>query len=131
MANPDRPEIGTITWADLTVPNASEVRQFYHQVVGWKSEPVDMDGYNDFNMNTPGSGDTVAGICHARGNNAGMPAQWLVYITVEDVDASIAKCKAMSGKVIVAPKGVAGQGRFCVIQDPAGAVVALFEFAKR
>ena len=61
---------GTIGWIDLTVPDADRVRDFYAEVVGWHPEPVDMDGYSDFVMKSPG-GAPAAGVCHARGTNAG------------------------------------------------------------
>jgi hypothetical protein len=41
---------GAIAWVDLTVPDAEAIRDFYSQVVAWKSEGVDMGGYKDFNM---------------------------------------------------------------------------------
>lgn len=83
MSDSPKPEIGSITWTDLTISNAEEVRNFYSEVVGWKHSPVDMGGYCDFNMLTPFGDNGVAGICHARGVNEGLPPQWLIYITVE------------------------------------------------
>jgi len=123
----DKPEIGAITWFDLTVPNAEDVRDFYSKVVGWKSSPVSMGDYNDFNMTSPGSGETKAGICHKRGGNASFPSQWLIYITVKNADESAKLCKENGGKVLVGPKDMSGYGRYCIIEDPAGAVCALFE----
>jgi predicted enzyme related to lactoylglutathione lyase len=76
-------------------------------------------------MIAPASGMTVAGVCHARGSNADLPPQWLVYIVVDDVDESASKCKALGGELIVEPRAMAG-GRFCVIRDPAGAICALY-----
>ena len=119
-------QIGAIEWVDLTVENAQEVRDFYREVVGWQPSPVPMGAYDDFNMNAPATGKAVAGICHARGANADLPALWLVYIRVDDVDKSAARCVALGGSVISGPKGSESQGRYCVIQDPAGAVAALF-----
>lgn len=127
MSDTQAPEVGSISWADLTVANAPTVRDFYRAVVGWSSSGFDMGGYEDFVMLTPGAGAPIAGICHARGANAGLPSQWLVYITVEDVVASAATCEALGGKVLVAPRELGTQGRFCVIQDPAGAVAALVQ----
>jgi predicted enzyme related to lactoylglutathione lyase len=125
------PPPGSILWSDLTVPNADEVREFYAQVVGWQAEPVRMGEYNDYNMTSPATGEPVAGVCHARGVNAGLPAQWLLYIAVENLDASIERCKGLGGKVLVGPKDMGSQGSYCVIQDPAGAVMALIEPASR
>ena len=117
---------GQIGWIDLTVDDASGIRDFYEQVTSWTSDAVSMGDYSDFNMCPPGSSDGVAGICHARGGNADLPAQWLIYITVDDVDASIERCIELGGAVISGPKDLAG-GRFCVIRDPAGAVAALYQ----
>ena len=120
-------KIGTISWIDLTVDNASDVRNFYREVVGWESGAVDMGGYDDYNMNLPAENTPVAGVCHARGSNANLPPQWLIYITVSDLDESMSKCKDLGGEVIAGPRELGPQGRFCVIRDPAGAVAALHE----
>jgi uncharacterized protein len=125
MSGTDKPAAGTIMWTDLTVPNAGEVRDFYSKVVGWTANPVDMDGYHDFSMLPPSADQAVAGICHSRGMNADLPAQWLVYIIVDDVDRSAGECVALGGKLVAGPRDMGG-GRFCVIQDPAGAVAALY-----
>lgn len=126
MADKEQAPVGAITWADLTVPNAGAIRDFYSRVVGWKFSNVAMGNYDDYCMNLPSTGQTVAGICHARGPNADLPSQWLVYIIVEDVDMSAERCVELGGKVLAGPKQMGGQGRFCVIKDPAGAVAALF-----
>lgn len=122
MSTPPRP--GTITWQDLTVPDAEALRDFYASVVGWKAQPVRMGEYADFNMTA--DGQSVAGVCHARGLNADLPAQWLIYITVDDLEHSIEECQRLGGSVIAPPRGLSG-GRFCVIRDPAGAVCALYQ----
>ena len=127
MADSIKNEVGSITWFDLTVDNANEIKEFYSKVVGWKSSPVKMKGYEDYNMNKPGDNQTVTGICHAKGGNSKLPPQWLIYITVESVDDSTKNCIEFGGKIISGPKEMAGYGRFCVIEDPAGAVCALFE----
>lgn len=115
--------IGKILWRDLTVPNATEVKDFYTSVVGWTSSDHDMGDYADYNIHDA-DGEVIAGICHTRGSNANIPAQWLVYVQVENVDASAQKCIELGGKVLDGPRMMGGQN-FCVIQDPAGAVLAL------
>jgi predicted enzyme related to lactoylglutathione lyase len=120
------PIVGTVAWRDLTVGNAEALRDFYSRVVGWQAAPVDVEGYSDFVMMPPESAEPVAGICHARGPNADLPAQWLLYIVVEDLDRSTASCLDLGGAVVAGPRPLSG-GRFCVIRDPAGAVCALFQ----
>lgn len=117
---------GQVGWFDLTAPDAEVLRGFYEKVVGWTAEAFDMDGYNDYCMKPPGAEAPVAGICHARGANANVPAQWLIYITVPDLARSLDACVAAGGQ-LVAPVREAGGGKIAVIRDPAGAVCALYE----
>lgn len=116
--------IGKIEWLDLTVEEASRAKDFYCSVVGWSSSEQDMGSYSDYNVNLPGTTNAVAGICHARGASANLPAQWLMYVRVEDVSQSIERCEKLGGKVVDGPKRLGNQ-RFCVIEDPAGAVLGL------
>ena len=118
--------IGRIGWIDMTVDDASAVRDFYKAVVGWTSTDVSMGDYDDYSMITPETDECVAGICHARGSNAALPSGWLIYITVADVDESARACREHGGKLLVEPRGLAG-GRFCVIEDPGGSVAALYQ----
>lgn len=116
---------GQICWHDLTVPNADQLRDFYAAVVGWTPAPVDMGDYHDYCMNMP-DGVTAAGVCHARGSNANLPPQWLMYVAVDDVAAAVAQVTTRGGKVVDGPRPL-GTQPFAVIQDPAGAVLALIQ----
>lgn len=127
MADATSKKVGLVPWADLTVPDAGSVAEFYREVVGWTVTEVEMGGYKDYCMNEPGSGQTVAGICHARGVNAPLPAVWLVYITVEDVEKAAAIAVRLGGSVVHGPTPMGPQGRYCVVRDPAGAISALYE----
>lgn len=119
-------QVGKIGWIDISVDDASGLRDFYKEVVGWTSEDVSMGEYSDYSMAMPGTGEAVTGICHARGSNAELKGGWLIYIIVDDVQASVTACKAHGGTVIVEPRELSG-GQFCVIQDPSGAAAALYQ----
>lgn len=123
-------ESGSIAWADLTVSNASEVRDFYTAVVGWQSEDLEVGGYSDYVMRSKATGRAVTGICHAKGVNEGLPNQWLVYVNVENLQASLDKCVAMGGKVQKEPFDMGSFGKMAIITDPAGANIGLVEAAK-
>jgi len=118
-------KIGSIEWRDLTVENAHEVKDFYTQVVGWQAEPVSMGDYDDFNINLPDDGETVAGVCHARGANAKIPPQWMMYVRVADAAQSAAKTVELGGKIIAGPSNM-GDETYFTIRDPAGAVITIF-----
>jgi predicted enzyme related to lactoylglutathione lyase len=126
MTESQAPEPGQIIWVDLTIPDAAPIRDFYSQLVGWQPEPVEMGGYSDFNMTLADSGTPAAGICYARGENANLPPQWLMYIAVEDLAKTMETCISLGGKLVAGPVTMP-EHRYCVVQDPAGAVVALVE----
>ncbi|MFN8530723.1 MAG: VOC family protein [Anaerolineae bacterium] len=118
-------KFGKIIWFDLTVEHAETVRDFYQQVIGWTPDTIDMETYQDYSMKAS-DGSTAAGICHKQGENAPIPSQWMLYITVANLDESLKSCVANGGKVLVPTRSM-GASRFAVIEDPAGAVCSLFE----
>ena len=118
-------KFGKIVWQDLTVENAEEIKDFYCGVVGWTFSNVSQGDYNDYNI-LNADNEVVAGICHKKGLIANFPSQWMNYVTIENLEASIEKCKTLGGKIIEGPKSM-GKSKFAVIQDPAGAYLALIE----
>lgn len=127
MSSSPTSKAGKAGWIDLTVSDADGIRDFYAAVVGWTPEPVPMGEYSDYNM-VAADGTPVAGVCHHRGVNRDIPpARWMIYFTVADLETAVAECRARGGKVAVGPKGMGPMGKFAVIEDPSGAVCALFQ----
>jgi len=118
--------VGRIAWLDLTVPDAAATRDFYREVVGWSVQEIGMkDGearYADYAM-LGEDGTGLAGICHARGGNAGLPPVWLIYLSVGNLSESIRRVEEEGGKLIRTMQ--ADSYAIAVIQDPAGAYFAL------
>ena len=114
-------QVGCIAWLDLTVADASATRDFYRDVVGWAAEDVAMTGgeaYADYNMLRE-DGDAVAGICHARGINTGVPPVWMLYLQVADFGESLRRARQEGGQVLKESSSSA------IVQDPAGACLAI------
>jgi uncharacterized protein len=123
----DVKEIGEIAWVDLTIPSAEKVvREFYLSVTGWEASEFKMGDYSDYVVATPDNKRTVAGICHARGDNAGLPPCWIIYIKVRSLEASLAAARSNGGEILAGPKQFGG-ARFCVLRDPAGAAFGVIE----
>jgi predicted enzyme related to lactoylglutathione lyase len=57
----------------------------------------------------------------------GVPPNWMLYIRVENADASAARAAELGGKVLAPPFDVMDVGRMAVIQDPTGAVFAAWQ----
>jgi len=120
-----KPVMGRVGWIDLTVDDATGLRDFYAKVAGWKPTDVSMGEYADYSM-VDAEGVPAAGVCHARGANAGQPRQWVMYVYVADLDASLAACRTGGGEVVSGPRSH-GAARYAVIRDPAGAVMGLYQ----
>ena len=119
--------IGAVTWIDLTIPDATRIRDFYKNVVGWKTMDVGMGDYNDYCMISPEDNVVRTGVCHAQGVNAGIPSAWIMYVNVANLDESIEQVKKGGGEVVTGPRKMGEKARYCIIRDPAGAYCGLFD----
>jgi uncharacterized protein len=128
MSNSEKVLPGSIAWIDVTVPDADKLRHFYSAVAGWRSDAVDMGGYQDYTMR-PVAGGPVAGICHKRGVNQDLPPVWMIYINVINLEASVQRCRDLGGKVLIGPYLMEQGNRVAVIEDPAGVICALYQAA--
>ena len=119
---------GAIISADLTVEHAEGIRDFYQAVVGWGVEEMPMkegdEPYSDYVMKDA-EGNWAGGICHHRGTNLGIPPQWIAYINVDNIEASIQRCLELGGAVVKESKDDTGKYQYAIIRDPVGAVLGL------
>lgn len=116
-------EPGTPSYADLASPDLDASRAFYGALFGWtaeaSTEPEAM-GYTVFML-----GDAaVAGLGPTFGD---VPPHWNTYVTVADVDATVATAASAGGQVLAEPFDVFTAGRMAVIADPSGAALSLWQ----
>ena len=120
--------VGCIQCVTLTVPDASAAQDFYQQVVGWVSQPIDVahgsDRYSGYAL-ADKDGNAVAVIRHARGDHAALPDMWLINLPVADLAESLRRVEAEGGKVLRATMGAGDAPAHAVIQDPVGVCMAL------
>jgi predicted enzyme related to lactoylglutathione lyase len=57
---------------------------------------------------------------------AEVPSYWMPYFQVANVDEGAAKAKSLGGTVVVPPSNIPDAGRFSVLNDPQGAMFAIF-----
>jgi uncharacterized protein len=112
-------EPGSVTWNDARVGDADAAKAFYTAVFGYTYEEVPdaPDGYTTILA----GGQPVAGIV---GAPEGVPAHWLTYFSVADVDVAIATA-ARSGATVLMPAEDTDFGRIGIVTDPFGATFAL------
>lgn len=122
-------EPGALTWSELSTRDTKAAEAFYTQLFGWvakHSAPNSGMEYTEFsNQGQPGVGmmPMPAQV------PAGVPSYWMPYFQVTDCDASAAQAKELGGSVMVPPTDIPNTGRFAIVQDPQGAMFAVFTYA--
>jgi predicted enzyme related to lactoylglutathione lyase len=119
---------GRFCWADLGTSDPADAKRFYTGLFGWTVEDRPIGNGAFYSMLLSG-GRSVAALYQqdAQQQAMGIPPNWLSYISVESVDRSAEQAARLEGTVLMEPFDVLDVGRMAIIQDPTGAVVALWE----
>ena len=128
MATPSATH-GAFSWTELTTRDPKEARKFYGKLLDWQFQDMDMGGGTYTVINVAGQG--VGGITAIPPNAQDMPPAWGGYVTVNDVDAVVARVPGLGGRVLLAPTDIPTVGRFATIMDPQGATLSLITYAAR
>jgi hypothetical protein len=120
-------EYGSFGWSELGTRDIAAAREFYTAVFGWGHAEEESERAGTYTVWKAGEA-MVGGMLDigAVGLPAEVPPHWLVYFTVEDTDAAVAKVKSGGGDVRMEPIDVP-VGRFAVLADPHGAVFAVMQ----
>jgi hypothetical protein len=121
MSKKNTPPIpGKFCWNELATTDEKAAKKFYAGLFSWKAEPFGKDmAYTLFKNGK----DTVGGMMKCP--RPGLPAHWLPYVIVADVDKSLAKTQKLGGKVVAGPFDVPEVGRIAVLIDPQGAGIGI------
>ena len=120
---------GLVGWCDLMTDDVDKARDFYTGIFGWSTEVTDM-GMGPYTAFMAGD-RPVGGVMAKPPEAAGAPTAWTIYVTVDDVDESVAKVEAAGGTVLHGPFDVPTVGRFAVIRDPTGGVLGIATYGTR
>jgi predicted enzyme related to lactoylglutathione lyase len=126
MAN-GKPAVGTFCWNELVTRDVPEAEKFYTELLGWDAVDSGMPGmkYILFKAGDKDAGGMMEMPAEVPKE---VPSHWMGYITVENIDALAEKVTQLGGQVMFGPQDIPNVGRFCLIQDPTGAVVSLMQF---
>jgi len=114
-------EPGAFCWAELSSPAVDRAKPFYETLLGWKIGT--MEGFPpDYEVITTG-GVPVAGIEPPATRSPDVPAYWIPYFQVSDVDATVQKASGLGGRVCVGPVDLPPV-RLALLTDPQGAAFA-------
>jgi predicted enzyme related to lactoylglutathione lyase len=113
----------TVCWSELATRDAQAAGAFYSALFGWSCEAVKV-GEADYNVFQRGD-EQAAGMLQMTEEWGDIPSHWMMYVAVEDCDASAARCAELGGNVCVPPTDIPPVGRFAVLDDPQGGTFSI------
>jgi uncharacterized protein len=121
-------EPGSFSWVELATTDAAGAKAFYNALFDWSY------------VDNPAGPDMIYTRCQLRGKDVaalypqqkaqrdqGVPPNWASYVTVERADGTAAKAKELGATLVLEPFDVMAHGRMAVVQDPTGAILAIWE----
>jgi hypothetical protein len=130
MAGWPIPKQGEFVWSEIAATDADQAQAFYQNVFGWSFKGGDASNTGmDYREFSTGGDKPVGGLYQIDpawfGGNP-PPAHWMIYVAVNDVDASAEQAKSLGGQVHKV-MDIPNVGRMAIIQDPTGAMIAIFK----
>ena len=128
MPNIDKHPPGSFCWIELGTTDQNAAKNFYESLFGWRASDMPMGPGSFYTIFKLEGRDAAAGYTLMPEQLAvGVPPHWLLYIAVESADESARKAAELGGKILKGPFDVMDAGRMAVVQDPAGAVFAIWQ----
>jgi hypothetical protein len=121
MANP-------FVHVELTTHDLPKAKQFYSALFGWQLQDMPMPDGKSYTMINVGDG-TGGGMMSAP--DPAIPPHWLPYVAVDDIVASTKRAKELGATLIMDVTPVVDYGKFSIFKDPTGAVLAMWQSARK
>jgi predicted enzyme related to lactoylglutathione lyase len=111
-------------WDELWTPHPDSAVTFYQQLAGYLANEL-RDGDRIYYV-LEAHRSPRAGVAHLQRTD--IRPNWLPYLRVSDVRATVTRAESLGGRVLIRPSPEIRGGRVALIQDPTGAAVALQEW---
>jgi predicted enzyme related to lactoylglutathione lyase len=120
---------GTFCWVELTTTDQDAAKSFYSALLGWEADdrPVGDGDYVYSMMQVGGKNVAAIALQPEQQREAGAPALWNSYVSVQDADATVERAKELGATVHAPAFDVMDVGRMAVIQDPQGAFFEIWQ----
>jgi predicted enzyme related to lactoylglutathione lyase len=128
MSHIDSHPPGSFCWIELGTTDQPAAKSFYQSLFGWTPNDTPMEPgsfYTIFQLE--GRAAAAAYTLRPDQRSRGVPPHWLLYITVSGADDAAKQAAELGATVLAPPFDVMDAGRMAVLQDPTGAVFAVWE----
>ena len=120
---------GVFSWNELTTPDPEAASAFYAKLFGWTVQTMDMGEAGTYHLAQLGA-RPVAGMMFPPPDAPDAPLGWASYITVDDVDKSLAQALSMGASPAMPAMDVKGVGRMAGFVDPQGAMINIIKYCE-
>jgi len=120
---------GTFCWPELATTDQARAKEFYARLFGWSFDDSPSGEGQVYTMLKLGE-RPVGALFQMGKEQQDKPPHWASYVAVTSADETAATAKQLGGKLMMEPFDVMDVGRMAVIQDPQGAVVAVWQAKK-
>lgn len=115
---------GDIAWTELNTWDPVKARAFYEETLGWRFSETPMPDGGAYLTAAPAKDDEPGeiGVFPLTSPTFdGIPAHWLTYFEVEDIDVAVEATRQAGGAVLRAPFDLAHGARIAILKDPTDA----------
>lgn len=119
----DDPGMGHIVWNELLAADAQAAAEFYANLTGLEARTINRRG-GEYRMLRDGAIER-AGVLQRPGED--IDPTWITHFAVNDVQSATARARQLGGKILLAPAADYRDGRQALVEDPNGAVFALWQ----
>jgi uncharacterized protein len=119
-------EPGRFVWHDLMTRDVARAKRFYGELFGWQFANVQRNARPYVLARTAGA--FVGGLVDVTAISGAAP-QWLSYMSVADVDQTVARVRSDGGTTLVEPRTLP-LARVAVVTDPQGAPLGLAQLRR-
>ena len=117
---------GMFCWQELMTSNVDQASNFYHGLLGWDYNTMDM-GEMDYTL-IKNQGDDIGGIMMLPPEMKDVPPHWNTYFTVTNINETISVVKNSGGNIMMGPQDIPETGQFAVCRAPDGTVFCIFQY---
>ena len=118
------PAVGRFVWHDLVSADLEASFRFYSQLFDWGVAEREVGPSSPYTVIL--AGDRPIGGIVPLADGLAPNNRWVSYLWVDDVDALAARMIDLGGRVNIPPTEIPEVGRFAMLADPTGAVLAPF-----
>jgi len=122
----DRNRLGRFSWAELNTTDWEGAWKFYSSLFGWKpTSSMDMGEFGTYFMFGVDAKNSMGGMSNSA-KTMNLPAHWLFYFNVDDIQQAVSQVQDRGGKVVNGPMEIPGGDLIAICGDPQGAFFAVY-----